>query len=256
MLDIPRHSGGIRPTPFPSAPFCATVAAVVLYSPSALAAMPRTADGKQLLISPWITPPARKDRLNSMAAQGAHTALIQSLTRWVLDRLTRRLGRAPTVLEVAQANLDAVFELVEYHADEYSDLDFYQFVEDTLAPHAGNPISPITGQPKGRGDCEDTSLLNAAMNLAVPLVGGPIMGGAVEWMPQDGMPQNHVTSIVMAPGAVFTNQIRRTDPMLPSEWAWSETTIPGARVGEHPYAAVDRLGKSTRVTGASGALFR
>lgn len=231
-------------------------AVTTIYSPSALAKLPRSADGEQLVIYPWQDPDDRKAILNGMAAQAAYTPQIQRLVRWVLDRLTRRLGRAPTVPEMAQANLDAVFELVEYHADEFGDLDFYSPIEITLRPVPGNPTSPITGLPKGKADCEDTSLLNAAMNLAVPLVGGPIMGGAVEWMPQDGMPQNHVTSIVMAPAAVFTNQIKRHDPMLASQWAWSETTIPGARVGEHPYAAVARLGKSTRVTGASGALFR
>jgi hypothetical protein len=185
-----------------------------------------------------------------MAWHGARTPVVQGAVYVIGRRLTERLRRAPTVPEIAQALLDGVFALVEYAPDQHPELDFYAFSEDTLAPKAGNPVSPLTGKPKGAGDCEDTSLLFAAMALAVPLLGGPMMAGAVEWMPQDGLPQNHVTSIVLAPSPVFWNQTTKGGPYAWSPWAWAETTIPGARIGEHPYSALARLGNHNRsITG-------
>jgi hypothetical protein len=211
--------------------------------------MPHTPDG-QLLIAPTIPPPERKDRLNSMAWQDARTPLVLGTERVILARLIRRLGRLPTVPEIAQANLDAIFDLVVYTPDRFSDEDFYQWADQTLKPRADTPISPLTGKPKGRGDCEDTAELEAALDLAVPLLGGPSMAGAVEWMPQDGLPQNHVTSIVIAPSPVFWNQATNGGPSAWSPWAWAETTIPGARIGEHPYSALARLGNHNRsITG-------
>lgn len=74
------------------------------FSPSALAKLPRSADGEQVLIYPQQAPDERKDILNGMAVQAAYTPQIQRLVRWVLDRLTRRLGRALSASEIAQAN--------------------------------------------------------------------------------------------------------------------------------------------------------
>lgn len=206
-------------------------------SPSALAAIPRTPDGEQLLIYPWQAPDDRKAILNEMAAEGAHSPKVQWVARGVVLGLARQLGRTPTPREIAQGLLDALYALVEYRSDPASDRDFYQPVWITLRPVPDNPVSPLTGEPKGIGDCEDTSVLYAALAMAVPLVSGIPMSGEVQWLDQPDNPQNHVAASVT----------------LPSGAAWVETTLPGARVGEHPYAALRRLGNAhaTRLTGTS-----
>lgn len=205
------------------------------YSASALAKLPHTSDGEQLLIYPWQDPEERRDILNSMAADGARAPQVQAIVRGVLAWLPRRLGRAPTTLEIAQGLLDAVYGLVDYWPDQASERDFYQPVQVTLRPSPEAPMSPITCRRKGKGDCEDTSVLFAAMALAVPLVSGIPMGAHVQWLDQPGDPQNHVAASVT----------------LPSGELWVETTLPGARIGEHPYDALKRLGNThaSRLTG-------
>jgi hypothetical protein len=216
--------------------------------PASLANVPRTPDGQQILIYPTIPPEERKSILNAMARDASRSEAVESLARFVVDTL-RRQGRW-TPESIAQGIIEVVPMVVEYHPDEQSHLDFYQPVALTIRPHAGNPVSPLTGRPKGRGDCEDMAVVFAAIALAVPHVGGPQMGGEVEWMPQDGLPQNHVTSIATAPASIYANQLTQAASTLPSGWAWAETTIPGARIGEHPYAALARVGThATRITG-------
>ena len=209
--------------------------ATVRYTPTALAALPHTPDGEQLLIYPWQAPDDRKAILDEMAAEGAHAPKVQWIVRGVIAGLAQHLRRMPTPQEIAQSLLDALYELVEYRNDPASDQDFYQPVLITLRPVPGNPISPITGQPKGIGDCEDTSVLYAAFANAVPLVSGIPMSGRVEWLSQPDSPQNHVAASVT----------------LPSGRAWAETTIAGARIGEHPYAVLARLGNqhAAHITG-------
>jgi hypothetical protein len=62
------------------------------YSPAALAALPHTDDGRQLLIVPTIPPPERKDRLNSMAWQGARTPVVQGAVYVIGRRLAYRVN--------------------------------------------------------------------------------------------------------------------------------------------------------------------
>lgn len=210
-------------------------AATVRYTPSAIAALPHTPNGEQLLVYPWQNPDDRKAILDEMASEGAHAPKVQWIVRGVIAGLAQHLRRMPTPREIAQSLLDALYELVEYRNDPASDQDFYQPVCITLRPVPGNPISPITGRPKGIGDCEDTSVLYAALVNAVPLVSGIPMAGRVEWLSQPDSPQNHVAASVT----------------LPSGQAWVETTLPGARIGEHPYDALARLGNqhAAHITG-------
>jgi len=210
-------------------------AATVRYSPSAIAALPHTADGEQVLIYPWQAPDDRKAILNELAVEGAHSPKVQWVARGVIAGLAQRYHRTPTPQEIAQGLLDALYALVEYRNDPASDEDFYQPTWITLRPVPGNPLSPLTGQPKGIGDCEDTSVLYAALANAVPLVSGIPMSGRVEWLSQPDSPQNHVAASVT----------------LPSGQAWVETTLPGARIGEHPYDALARLGNqhAAHITG-------
>ena len=208
-----------------------------------LPAYPRTPDGEQVLVYPWQTPDARKALLNRMARAGSETSLLRDLAA----KIVVPLGPEPTDAAILQACLDAIFDLVVYRPDPASDQDFYQPIEVTLHPVPGNPRSRLTGEPRGGGDCEDTALLFTALVLAVSAVLRRPMGARVEWLSQPGKPQNHV-----APTAWGADGVAR----------WAETTLPGARVGEHPYAALERLGNAHRIegtylpvnSGTSGAL--
>lgn len=70
------------------------------------------------------------------------------------------------------------------------------------------------------GDCEDLAGLFMALGKAVGLETD------VVWINQPGKPLNHVSA-----------KVRVGD-----EWLWAEASVKGALLGEHPYAAIARLG--------------
>ena len=206
-----------------------------------------TPDG-QTLIYPWITPAERLVVLNEMAWDGSHSPVVRA----VVARALATLPRNPTDRLVFQRLLDAVFETVVYRPDPASDQDFYSPVALTLRPVPGNPLSPLTGQPKGVGDCEDTSVLFAAFVWAAGAMLGRPYRGVVEWLPQPGKPQNHVPAMACPTLGVRTFHGAESQVALLSEGClWAETTLPGARIGEHPYEALARLGNAPRIEGAT-----
>lgn len=81
-------------------------------------------------------------------------------------------------------------------------------------------MSPVTGQPKGAGDCEDLAILLAAIlaELRVPW--------RIDWLEQPGSAENHVSV-----------EVRTADG-----WQWADPSVEGAEIGEHPYAAARRMG--------------
>ena len=83
-------------------------------------------------------------------------------------------------------------------------------------------MSPLTGKPKGKGDCEDMAVLFVAMTRSLG------MSSSVVWVSQPDEVSSHVAASLSVDGV--------------SEWV--ETTIPGARIGEAPYSAAARLGPS------------
>lgn len=72
------------------------------------------------------------------------------------------------------------------------------------------------------GDCEDLATLFVAIALALGF------RARVVWMEQPGQMYNHYSAVVNIDG----------------KDTWAETTLPGAQLGEHPYAARDRLRNS------------
>lgn len=206
-----------------------------------LAARPRTPDGEQLLIYPWIAPDERLDVLNEMAFDGSHTPAVRAIVARALGDLPAN----PDDRAVFQRLLDAVFETVVYRPDPASDQDFYQPPTLTLRPVPGNPVSPLTGSPKGTGDCEDSSVLYAAFVWAAGALLGRPYRGRVEWLSQPGKPQNHVPAM-----ACPTQRVGVTiEGDLAAGCLWAETTLPGARIGEHPYEALARLGGAEKIEG-------
>ncbi len=100
-----------------------------------------------------------------------------------------------------------------------------------------------------QGDCEDMSIAYASLARSLGY------GARAVWLSQNG-PNNHVPAQYCGPqqirhgdntaaavtSAAVTPPANGLDCAAPNEWVWVETTLPGALVGEHPYAAVRRLG--------------
>jgi len=202
--------------------------------PSTIAAVPAPREFVRQLPPPNVSPviyindytPAaeREEILNALADEGAATKSIRALTRRLVTQLTLTLQREPTEMEIAQWLLDAVHLLVKYD-DDPADHQEYSRAVTTLTPIAGNPISPLTGGPKGHGDCDDLAVLFSAFARAAGL------HSDVVWVDQKGAPYNHIASVVCLGSA--------------STCHWVEATILGARIGETTREAIDRL----RVTG-------
>lgn len=95
----------------------------------------------------------------------------------------------------------------------------------------------------GQGDCEDLSVLYAAMARSLGYAARAV------WLDQPKADNNHVAGQVCAPGrvdpagALYAVRVYAPErgPECDGGWAWVETTLPGARAGEHPYAAHARL---------------
>ena len=167
------------------------------------------------------TPAAeREELLNALADEGANTKQVRHLARWGVTTLVLELQRAPTDLELAQKLLDMMHELVQY-GDDAVDHEEYSRAVTSLVPVEGMPVSPLTGRPKGRGDCDDLGVLFSALCRAAG------MSSDVIWVDQKGAQYNHVASVLCVGAG--------------ERCYWVEATIPGARVGETTQAVIQRL---------------
>lgn len=187
----------------------------------------------------WIvdnsTPPSERVRiLDEIAAQASRNPLIVALAQDVASRIPMPDGPHDHAAMLAQGVLDLLPSLVEYRPDP-NGYEVFQTVEWTFGGGAdgslGTEVSPITGKPKGVGDCEDLATAYAALMLAL---GVP---SRVKWWDQPSAQLNHVSALVqLQPGG---------------QWLPAETTIPGARLGEDPYQALarSRSGLESRVFG-------
>lgn len=77
-------------------------------------------------------------------------------------------------------------------------------------------------------------MLFAALAMAAASLTGRPLAARVEWLSQPGKPQNHVAATARGADGV---------PL------WAETTLPGSRIGEHPYEALARLGGAEKIDG-------
>lgn len=84
----------------------------------------------------------------------------------------------------------------------------------------GEWFQPVAYTVAHGGDCEDLASLFAAL--------GTLLGLDVElvWIEQPDRPLDHVAAQVLIDGV----------------WLWADASVCGARVGENPYDAMDRLG--------------
>lgn len=174
-----------------------------------------------VLIVPDTTPSTdREDLLNALADEGARDPIVRRTAIWLATRCALAHGRQPTDRQLAQCLLDGLHELVQY-SDDPDDREEYNRAVTTLSSSPRMERSPITGSPKGTGDCEDLAVLYASLARALGL------RSQVVWIDQPRGAYNHVAAAVCDLGAGCE---------------WVETTLPGARVGENPYTAAERLG--------------
>jgi transglutaminase-like putative cysteine protease len=177
-----------------------------------------------IVVNDYTPATEREEILNALADEGAQTKTVRTMARWTLEQLTLRLRRAPSDLEFAQALLDTIHALVEY-GDDPEPVEQYSRAVTSLMPVEGMPVSPITGKPKGRGDCDDLAVLFSALARAAGL------NSDVIWVDQPGADYNHVAAVLCQGRG--------------EQCYWVETTIPGAKVGETTAEVMRRL----RVTG-------
>jgi len=136
--------------------------------------------------------------------------------------------------ELAQSLLWAVHDLTEYKPDPVRGMtDFVSRVGETIRARRKTGRSVLTGYMRGIGDCEDMSILYVSLARALGFRANTL------WVQQDGAFQNHVAAVIYVPTVIAPSGA----PM------WAETTIDGARLGEHPWVVVERLGHQPRVFG-------
>lgn len=118
--------------------------------------------------------------------------------------------------------LGLVWDLAVYEPDPWQadGSDTATPPERLIAPRAGRPVSPITGRPKGAGDCEDLAILLVSILQELDVV------SRMDWLEQEEAAENHVSVEIRAPRG----------------WLWADPSVEGAFVGEHPYAAARRMG--------------
>lgn len=204
-----------------------------------VASLPPPAEQPTLEIPPTTSPEVRERLLDALADEGARTPAVAAVAAALRDRERIRLYREPETREVLEGLLRGLHELVEYTPDPGRSEIFNRAVV-TLAPAHGKPLSELTKRPKGSGDCEDLAVLFSAWARSLGMDARPV------WLDQPGRRQNHVAAVVCGGGL--------TARIAPDGCAWVETTLPGAYVGEHPWAAAGRLEGQGRVYGSAGAL--
>lgn len=191
-------------------------------------------DRPQRFEIPATVPPAARERMiYGLAIVGAQNPEVRAIAERLYGQLAQNLGRAPTAVELLQWLTDRVHDLVDYIPDPPTQ-EIFDTVEFSLFSRTGKSVSPITGDLKGSGDCEELAKVLVAF--------GRILGLNVRprWWDQPGASLNHVSAEACDGGS------------LPSDFAsWPstragcipvETTVPGAIVGETPYQALARTG--------------
>jgi len=201
---------------------------------------PRFVEDRETWFVPPTMPPAERLRvLDGLATEAARDPSVQKLSGCIAALAASRWmgGGPPPDAFVVQTYLDVLHELVDYVPDpsdaQGNPLEQYQTVRWTLFSRRG-ALSSLTGHPRGAGDCEDLATAFVALLRARGLHAG------LQWLSQPGLPQNHVAAVVCG----LHHLAFDADGCV-----WAETSIPGARLGEDPYAVVRRVGRGDAVFG-------
>lgn len=196
------------------------------------------AGGRPETIPPTTLPSEREQMLDQIAAAASRDPRVKAVADGLYAMLAARLGRAPRRPELLQWLMDSVHLLADYAPDPPGE-EMFQSVQWTIGGGCGAGLSPITGRQKGCADCEDQATLLVALCLALGI------RARVKWIDQEGSPLNHVSAMAELDGGT---------------WVCTDATIPGARPGETPNQALDRVGPGFRsrifgIENAAGGLF-
>lgn len=178
--------------------------------------------GQGLTPSDW----SEAERLawyDRLATEGAADALVRSATWRALVPL---LGRP--VPDLLERLLFAVRAVAPFRPDAF-DADGWR------APR----VTFVEG-----GDCEDLATLLVAMTRAAREIYQLPVYARLVWIKQPGRALDHVTAELAASDEALdeTPVVVSVDgeiaPRAP--WVWAEASVPGAALGEDPYAALVR----------------
>lgn len=140
----------------------------------------------------------RAQLLYALAVHGSVTDTVDRLARRI-----RALAPQKNIWSFIQQALDEVQHLP--YVPDPEGQDCYKTADDTAAYGA---------------ECKGKNILFSALMIRLGITAEPV------WIMQEGMPLNHVASVVMVQGNPY----------------WADASIPGARVGESPYEALERVG--------------
>lgn len=178
------------------------------------------------IVSPFVPPAQREAMLTEMARIDARRPFIVDIGRTLLAMLEAEVGGTPTTYQVVHMLMDRVHDFVDYKSDP-PDVEEFSWPWYTLGNGQSPRPNPLTGQPKGTGDCEDLAGVVCAWGIGLGLPMHP------RWYDQQGSRLNHV-AVQVCPGGPFPIPLDLCIPV--------ETTIPGALPGETPYEALARVG--------------
>lgn len=140
----------------------------------------------------------RAQLLYALAVQGSVTDTV--------DRLARRIRALAPEKKIPSFVQQALYEVQKLpHVPDPEGQDCYRTAEETALYGA---------------ECKGKNILFSAIMIRLGIVAEPV------WIMQEGMPLNHVASVVMLEGTPY----------------WADASIPGARLGETPYEALERSG--------------
>lgn len=167
-------------------------------------------DSRPFRVPDWLTPGERIEIIAEYTRRLAHDPRFIALGRTVLRSKPERAQLPPYLLAWAQKN-------VRYVEDPENE-EWYQ--------------GPLWTLEHG-GDCEEYAVIVGALFLFAGFRAGPF------WLQQDYASLNHVTAVVELPDASGRG----------FHHTWAEGSIPGARLGEHPWDAAKRTEHMHRLGG-------
>lgn len=146
-------------------------------------------------------------------AQLLYQLAVQGSTTETVDRLSRRVRALAPEKNIPSFVQQALIEVQKLpHVPDPEGKDCYKTVDETALYGA---------------ECKGKNVLFCAIVIRLGVNAEPV------WIMQEGMPLNHVASVVMIKGKPY----------------WADASIPGALLGETPYEALERSGTYNIVGG-------
>lgn len=163
-------------------------------------------------ISDWTPVEERLRVMEDIAQEGQGFPSVQALAYQArsISCAKQSVCSGPTTRDAALILAASALEVVQslYYRLDHVGEEWFQSTDYTI---------------ENGGDCEDMGVMLVAINGLLGLK------SRLVWIYQPGHPLNHLS----------------TQLFLDGEWIWEDASIRGASLGEHPYAALKRLGTSS-----------